>query len=50
LYCPIKLRTDEPRKTRQKMPGGLSVKDRFTDVIFPDTIDWKGRQPSKKES
>jgi hypothetical protein len=33
----VKSRRAEPRKKRRKMSGRLSVKDRFTDVIFPDT-------------
>jgi hypothetical protein len=45
----VKPRRVEPRKTKRKMPGRLSVKDRFLDVMFPDTIGWKDRQPSKKE-
>jgi hypothetical protein len=31
------------------MSRRLSVNDRFTDVLFPETIGWKGKQPSKKE-
>ena len=46
----VQSRKDEPRSIKRKMPGRPTVKDRFLDLIFPDTIDWKDRQPSKKES
>jgi hypothetical protein len=30
------------RKKRREMSRRLSVNDRFTDVLFPETIGWKG--------
>jgi hypothetical protein len=39
----------ECKKKRRKIPRRLSVNGRFTDVPFPETIGWKGKQPSKKE-
>jgi hypothetical protein len=42
-------RKAEPRKKRRKMLRRLSVNDRFTDVLFPETAEWKGEQPSKKK-
>jgi len=42
-------RRAEPRKKRRTMSHRSSINDRFTDVLFPETIKCKGEQLSKQE-
>jgi hypothetical protein len=37
-----------PEKRRKKQFPRSSLKDRFTDLLFPETIKYKGEQSSKK--
>jgi hypothetical protein len=42
-------RKAEPKTRRKKNLRALSVKNRYTDLLFPETITCKGKQQSKEK-
>jgi hypothetical protein len=42
-------RKPRPQRKRRKTARRQSVKDRFTDLLFPQTIEWKNMRLSKTE-
>ena len=42
-------RKAEPQRKRRKTARRQSVKDRFTDLLFPQTIEWKNMRLSETE-
>jgi hypothetical protein len=38
-----KARGDESRSIKRKLVGRPSVHDRFVDILFPETVEWKNK-------